>query len=138
LPIFLPHSLIETGFTLEDPALSPTFKELAKKWVLRFPKLPFVDLVSEVYDVTYHFFKFLYGLNSLDPKIIKARYADYEWNGIYGKCYWGGKKKYGINRLKMQLIYFSEWRNDKPVFLQKVFDSYLRILPALIIICKCL
>ena len=57
---------------------------------------------------------------------------------IPGKCYWGGEKKYGINRLKMQPVYFSEWRNDKPVFLQKVYDSYLRILPALIIICKCL
>ena len=86
---------------------------------MRFPKLPFVDLVSEVYDVTYHFFKFLDGQNSLDPEIIEARYADYEWNGIYGKCNWGGKKKYGIKRLKMQPVYFSEWRNGKPVIFTK-------------------
>ncbi len=113
------NGVIETGFTPEDPALSPEFKKLAVRWKERFPKLPFVDLVSEVYDVVYNFFKFLDGQDTLDPEIIKDRYADYEWTGIYGKCYWGGEKAYGINRLKMQPVYFSEWRDGKPVIFTK-------------------
>jgi len=109
------EGVIETGFTPDDPALSPEFKKLAGRYVDRFPKLPFIDLTSEAYDSSLAFFKFLNGQDTLDPTVLKDRFADYVWSGIYGKTYFGGEKTFGIKRQKVQPLYLSRWKDGKPV-----------------------
>ncbi|MFC1825042.1 ABC transporter substrate-binding protein [Thermodesulfobacteriota bacterium] len=114
------EGVIETGFTPDDPALSPGFKKFAMTYTKRFPKLPFIDLCSEAYDSTLAFFKFLNGQDTMDTSVLKDRFGNYVWNGIYGKTYFGGKKTYGIKRQKVQPLYLSRWKNGKPSIISTV------------------
>ena len=101
-------------------ALSPEFKKFAETYTKRFPKLPFIDLCSEAYDSALAFFKFLNGQDTMDTSVLKDRFGNYVWNGIYGKTYFGGKKTYGIKRQKVQPLYLSRWKNGKPSIISTV------------------
>ena len=113
------EGVMETGYTADDPSLSPGFKKFAARWKKRFPKLPFIDLTSEYYDTTLGFFKFFDGQDTLDTEVLKDRLADYSWNGIYGKVFFGGEKTFGIKRQKIQPVYLSKWKGGKPVIVVK-------------------
>jgi len=114
------EGVIETGFTPDDPALSPEFRSFAAKYIAAYPKMPFIDLCSETYDSVLAFFKFLNGQDTLDTAVLKDRFADYVWNGIHGKTFFGGEKTFGIKRQKVQPMYLSQWKNGKPVIIATV------------------
>lgn len=116
------EGVMETGYSIDDPTLGPEFKALVKKYTERFPKLPFIDLTSETYDAVLAFFKFFNGQTTLDPVVLKDKLAEYSWTGIYGKCYFGGEKTFGIKRAKVQPIYLSRWQGGKP-FVVTIVDA---------------
>lgn len=108
------EGVIETGYSADDPGLSPEFKAVIKKYTEKYPKQPFIDLTSETYDAMLGIFKFFNGQTTLDPTVLKDKLAEYSWTGIYGKCYFGGEKSFGIKRAKVQPIYLSKWQGGKP------------------------
>jgi branched-chain amino acid transport system substrate-binding protein len=112
------EGIIETGISLDDPAVSAKYLKFAKAYKERFPKLPFIDLTSETYDSVYYFIRFLDGQKTLDTSVLKDRYAEYTWDGIFGKTYYGGLKTYGIKRQVVHPAYLSMWKNGKPVIVE--------------------
>jgi branched-chain amino acid transport system substrate-binding protein len=113
------EGVMETGFDPKDPVLTQSFRTMAENFIAANPKLPFVDLVGEVYDSTYGLFKFLNGQDTLDTLTIANSFGNFKWEGIYGQSGWGGEKSYGLNRLKVQPIYFSMWKDGKPAIFTK-------------------
>jgi len=112
------EGVMETGVLDDDPQVNAAYQAFAKKYKAQFPNLPFIDLTSETYDSVLYFFRFLNGQNSLDPTVIKDRYADFKWDGVFGKTYYGGEKTFGIKRQVAHAAFLSQWKSGKPVVVE--------------------
>ena len=118
------EGIYDNSFEPDDPAVSAEFRQFLAKYAERFPT-PFNSLVSDYYDVASGFFSFLDGQDTLDTEVLKDRLAEYKWEGVNGKLYWGGEKTYGIKRQVVHADYFSIWKNGTP----RIIDSRLTDVP---------
>ena len=114
------EGVIETGVLEDDPGVGAKYRDFAKEYKAQFPNLPFIDLVPETYDSVYYFLSFLNGQTSLDTTVLKDRYADYRWDGVFGETHYGGEKTFGIKRQVVHPAFISQWKNGKPAVVEVV------------------
>jgi branched-chain amino acid transport system substrate-binding protein len=105
--------IVTNDIDWEAPIVSNAYRDLCRRYLKKY-KVPPIDIVGQLYNVTKPFFEFLNGQKTMDTEKWMEGFEKYHWKGIYGKeATWIGKPMFGINRMAFRASWASEWTNGK-------------------------
>jgi len=106
-------SIVTIDIDWESPLVSDAYRDLCRRYVKKYNSTP-IGIVGQMYNGIKPLFEFLNGQDTMDTAKWMEGFADYRWNGLYGKqSSWVGKPMFGINRMTLRAPWVSEYINGK-------------------------
>ncbi len=105
--------IVSNDVDWEAPIVNEAYRDMSRRYLKRY-KMPPIDIVGEVYNVSKALFECLNTQKNMDTEKWMQAYANYHWRGLYGKeASWIGKPLFGIDRQVFRAPWASEWVNGK-------------------------
>jgi branched-chain amino acid transport system substrate-binding protein len=113
VPLKYQDGIVTNDVNPASPIVSAAYRDLYNRYLQKFGSPP-VDVVSQLYNVIKPFFEFLNTQNTMDTTTWMEGFAQYHWQGIYGKeAMWIGKPIYGIDRESYRPDWASIYKDGK-------------------------
>ncbi len=107
------NKIVDLSINLDSPIVAQAYRDLGKRYEKEYNQTP-APVIAMAYDPVKSFFQFLNTQNTLDTTAWMEGFANYHWQGIWGKeAFWVGKPLYGINRILLGSRWVSEWTNGQ-------------------------
>jgi ABC-type branched-subunit amino acid transport system substrate-binding protein len=113
VPLRYQDDVVTNDVNAESPMVSDAYRDLYNRYLQKFGSPP-VDIVAQLYNVIKPLFEFLNTQNTMDTTAWMEGFANYSWQGIYGKeAHWIGLPMYGIDRMSYRADWASIYKDGK-------------------------